>query len=345
MNRDDRLFTIIGGTVVTAAASVFLVFAGGITGSIESGSTVRVSPIPAAETPGPVDARPAPETLERPDAQPDVVYATRVEASSISGSDAFVSLVAGVSAHPGWAAWLVTDDLLYRFVAAVEAVADGYSPTDELGFMTTGGPFLVRKEEDRLVMAAGTFRRYNLAVEVLGSIEVDDAVAIFRKLEPEIEEVRGEVAWHRGDFEDRLRQAIDHLLAVEIPTGPVEVERRTASYAFADDRYETLSGAQRQLLRMGSTNANRVQNNLRNLRVAFGWPDAPNPHPVPEEPETPIMVADLAVKTRVSEVDAVGDSSMAEPVVTPFDPRIAGFQSPWLDPVPMITMPTETVMP
>lgn len=342
MNRDDRLFAIIGGSVVTVAAIVFLVFAGGITGSIERGPEVRVAPIRPAETPRAPDAAVVSAPPERPTGSPDVVVAAHDEKSATAGSEAITSLVAGISAHPQWAAWLVTDDLLYRFVAAVEAVADGYSPADELGFMTAGGPFLVREDEDRLVIAAGTFRRYNLAVEVLSSIEVDDAVAIFRELEGEIEEVRGDVAWHRGDFEDRLMQAIDHLLAVEIPAGPVEVERRTVSYAFADERYELLSGAQRQLLRMGRANAELVQNRLRDLRQAFGWPEAPEPHLVTPESSVPVMVADLAIDTDLAEIDG---SARVEPMVTPFDPRITGLPAPWLEKEPMTMMPIESVIP
>lgn len=342
MNRDDRLFAIIGGSVVTAAAIAFLVFAGGITGSIERGPEVRVAPIRPAETPRAPDATVLSTPPERPADPPDVVVAAHDEKSATAGSEAITSLVAGISAHPQWAAWLVTDDLLYRFVAAVEAVADGYSPADELGFMTAGGPFLVREEEDRLVIAAGTFRRYNLAVEVLRSIEVDDAVAIFRELEPEIEEVRGDVAWHRGGFEDRLMQAIDHLLAVEIPADPVEVERRTVSYAFADERYESLSGAQRQLLRMGRTNAELVQNSLRDLRQAFGWPEAPEPPLVTPESSVPVMVADLAIDTDLAEIDG---PAPVEPMVSPLDPRITGLPAPWFEKEPMTMMPTESVIP
>ena len=347
MNRDDRVFVIIGGSVVPAAAGTFLFFAGGITGSVERGPEIRVTPLPAAEAPRSTEAGEASEELVPPTDPPAAVHAANGDDPRSEGSGAIASIVSGVSSHPQWAAWLVTDDLLYRFVAAVEAVADGYSPADELGFMAGDGPFLVRKDEDGLVIAAGTYRRYSLAVDVLSSIDVDDAVAIFRRLEPEIEEARAEVAWHRGDFEDRLRQAIDHLLAVDIPGGPLAVERRTISYAFADDRYERLSGAQRQLLRMGRANAEAVQDKLRNLRTAFDWPDEPvSPETVPDA-STPVMTADLAVGAPVveptTEIDATPGT--VEPMVSPLDPRIAGHSTPWIEPMPPMSAPTETIAP
>jgi len=347
MNRDDRLFVIIGGSVVTAAAGAFLFFAGGITGSVEKGPEIRVAPLPAAEAPRPMEAGEASDALVPSVEPPAVVHAANAGGASPGGGGAIASIVSGISSHPEWAAWLITDDLLTRFVTAVEAVADGYSPADELDFMAGDGPFLVRKDDDRLVIAAGTFRRYSLAVDVLSSIDVDGAVAVFRRLEPEIEEVRGEVSWHRGDFEDRLRQAIDHLLAVDIPGEPLAVERRTVSYAFADDRYERLSGAQRQLLRMGRANAEAVQQQLRNLRAAFGWPDEPAvSEPAPAAP-APVMIAELSAGAADAEPRAEIDatSGTAEPMVSPLDPRIAGHSAPWIEPMPPMSAPTETIAP
>ena len=346
MNRDDRLFIIIGGSVVTAAAGTFLFFAGGITGSVERGPEIRVAPISAAEASRSPEAGAASDALVPPVDPPAVVRAANGDGAPSDGG-AVASIVAGISSHPQWAAWLVTDDLLYRFVAAVEAVADGYSPVDELDFMAGDGPFLVREDEDRLVIAAGTFRRYSLAVDVLTSIDVDDAVAIFRRLEPEIEEVRAGVAWHRGDFEDRLRQAVDHLLAVDIPSGPLAVERRTVSYAFADDRYERLSGAQRQLLRMGRVNAEAVQDTLRDLRAAFGWPDEPTAPETAPETSAPIVTADLAVAAPIAdptiEIDDVRET--VEPMVSLMDPRVAGIPAPWIEPMPLMSAPIETIAP
>ena len=225
MNRDDRLFATIGGTVVTAAAIVFLVFAGGITGTIEDQPIVRVAPNPVVETPNEPSG---------------VVSASFEEPEPSFGDEAVRALARRISSHPEWASWLVTDSLLIRLVTAVESVADGYSPRSELGFVGTNRPFLVREDEGRLVIAAGTYRRYDLAVDVFNSLDAGAAVAIYRELEPAIHEARQDVAWHRGDFDDRLRQAIDHLLEVNVPAGAIEVERRTRAYTYASVSYTHL---------------------------------------------------------------------------------------------------------
>lgn len=317
MNRDDRMFAIIGGSVVTAAAGVFLGFAGGISGSIDAGPEVRVTPIRAAATPVSEDAAASPPAEAAPAQSVGVVPAAFGPDEPGIGEDLMGVMLAGLSIHPKWAAWLVTDDLLHRFVEAVEAVADGYSPAEQLEFMAANGSFLVREDQGRLIIAAGTYRRYSLAVEVLSSVEAERAVAVFRELEPEIEAIRRDMAWHRGDFEDRLRLAVDHLLAVEIPSGPMAVERRTASYAFADDEYELLSGAQRQLLRMGRSNAMAVQAKLHDLRAVFGWPEAP------AALAAPLLIAE--VPAFEESIIIAEDAICVEPMLSLYDPRVMGF--------------------
>lgn len=198
MNRDDRLFAIIGGAVVTASATFFLAYAGGITGTIEERPTIRVAPIPAAAAPDHPDVQESPPTAEPARVPDGLIHAADESGGPGIGDAAVRSLAAGISSHPQWVSWLVTDDLLMRFVVAVEAVADGYSPADELGFLAARAPFIVREDEGRLVIAAGTFRRYNPAVDVLSSVDADDAVAVFRALESEIDEARRDLAWHRG---------------------------------------------------------------------------------------------------------------------------------------------------
>ena len=334
MNRDDRLFAIIGGTVVTAAATVFLVFAGGITGTIEDRPTVRVAPIPVADTP------------EEPS---DIVPASFEEPMPLFGDNFVRAVVGGISTHPEWATWLVTDGLVQRFVAAVEAVADGYSPRGELGFVETRSPFLVREDEGRLVIAAGTYRRYDLPVEVFTSLDAEAAVVLFKELEPAIFEARRDVAWHRGDFDDRLRQAIDHLLEVEVPAGSIEVERRTLAYAFAEDDLERMSDAQRHLLRMGRKNAMAIQSKLREIRSAFGWPDAMPPsglrHALASDEDAdsmaPVLVAELDPGASLPEESAsvAPMGAVVEPMVTPYDPRAFNLGHPLLmsmeEPMPM----------
>jgi len=261
MRRFSRLFLVAGAvlTVMISGVVGILWFASGIT-----------SPEPEVVAAEVIPTR-IPITLPTPSAPRPAALSG---ADRDSTDDLFRSLVAGLSSHPKLTAWLVTDGIVRRFVAAVESVAGGYSPRDELDFMRPTHPFLVRPgDPGTLVIASGSYRRYSLAADVVESIDTVGAVRLFRELEPLLDEAHRGVSWGDSNFEYSLREAVTHLLEVPVPGGQLAVERRMLTYAFSDPAIERLSDAQRQLLRMGPENARKVQAKLRELADAFGWID------------------------------------------------------------------------
>ncbi len=259
MQKDDRIFAIVGTCVGTAAAAVAAL--------VWLGTGIKVDAPQRAAVVVPLHEATAPEASAVP-------AAVLVESLSPDDSENEMvrSAVARLSAHPKFAALLVTDRLLVRFVSAVDEVAGGYSPRDQVDILRPSSPFLVRETEGRLVAAAGSYHRYDLVADVFDSIAVDDAVELYRGFQPRLEAIYGDLGWAGEDFESRLREAVDHLLDVESISGPFELEQRAIVYAYADDRVEQLSDAQKQLLRMGPANSRRLLAKMHELREAMGWP-------------------------------------------------------------------------
>ena len=281
MKQDDRIFAIVGGCVVAAVAlGAAVVWLGsGITVEAPQRATVVVAELQA---PAPVTS---PASISP---HPGAGFQSETD-------DALVrAAMSGLSSHPALASYLVNDRLLRRFVGAVDAIAGGYSPRDEIEFMKPSRPFVVREDEGLLVVASSSYRRYDLAAAAFASIDVEDGVELYRRFGPRLEEIYREIAWADSGFDGRLREAVDHLLEVEVPSSQIEVEQRAIVYAYAEDDLERLSGAQKQLLRMGPGNARAVQTKLRELRTAFGWPEEV-PVPVTAPPAKPaVMSADAS---------------------------------------------------
>jgi len=297
MQKDDRIFAVVGACTVTAVALVAaLIWLGsGITVEAPQRATVTV---PQRTVPTPVASlQPASRVLET--------------GLSDDGDDGlFRAAVAHLSTHPELASYLVNDRLLERFVRAVDAVAGGYSPADEVEFLRPTRPFIVREDEGRLVIAPGTYRRYDVVTDVFTSLDSDGVIELYRRFGPRLEAIYREVGWANDDFDIRLREAVDHLLEVTPSTGTIEVEQRAIVYAYAEDRFENLSGAQKQFLRMGPRNVSAIQGKLRGLRDAMGWPERV-PAIVTAEFEGPVA----------SEIDAVPViADAAQAIVT--DPLI-----------------------
>jgi hypothetical protein len=269
MQQDDRIFAVVGACIGSAVALVAaLIWLGsGITVEAPQRATVTV---PQRSNPAPVAS---------------LAAASQVFEGGLSDEvddGLFRAAVGRLSTHPELASYLVNERLLRRFVRAVDAIAGGYSPSEEIEFLRPSRPFIVREEEGRLVIASGTYRRYDVVTEIFTSLDSDGAIEIYRQFRPRLEAIYREVGWATDDFDTRLREAVDHLLEVTTSSGRVEVEQRALVYAYAEDRLENLTGAQKHFLRMGPSNVGAIQKKLRSLRDAFGW-TAPVPAVVTAE--------------------------------------------------------------
>ncbi|MEM6793707.1 MAG: DUF3014 domain-containing protein [Acidobacteriota bacterium] len=177
-----------------------------------------------------------------------------------------------LSQHPKLAEYLVSDDLARRLVATVDNIARGESPSPHLTMLRPRGPFEVLGGDSRAIAAEASHRRYDLAVEVFSSLDIAATARLFHGLEPLLEEAYQDLGDPSRDFRTTLALAIDHLLAVEIPTQPPLLERTVVTYRYADPGLESASPARKHLLRLGPDNARKVQNKLRFLRAALDLP-------------------------------------------------------------------------
>lgn len=280
MERDDRLFAMIGGCVATATAvGVWL-------------SSTRPAEAPAKDRPLPSAVRMQPNT--KPTVTPDEGLQRAVLTPGTLRNAAVRTALERIGDHPRIASWLMHRDLADRAVTAIDEVASGEVPRWALDFLASDHPFLVYEEGDRYLVAAGTGRRFGPVVDALLSVDAADAAAVFHELSPELE-----AAWvargSDGDLEERVKAALDEVIDFDVPVGAIEVERRARVYEWADDDLQELSPIRQAMLRMGADNARRLQRRASKFREALGWS-------VPDRLETTLMAElDEAATDRVDE--------------------------------------------
>jgi hypothetical protein len=216
--------------------------------------------VPATPTPAPV---PTPSLEER--------LSAKLSGTTLNTSDAVVrELVAALSANPKLAAWLVNEDLIRRFTAAVDNVAAGKSPANQLEFLRPKQGFKVKTASDgTFVIDPASYQRYNVVAAVVASLDTAGTVALYRELLPLIDDAYAEISPPGKSFNDRLQAAFDQLLAVPVLDGPQQVNQLVVTYAWADPKIEGLSAAQRQFLRMGPDNVSTIQAKLGQIRAAL----------------------------------------------------------------------------
>lgn len=216
----------------------------------------------------PAEPTPAPTAIP-PSPTPDIaaMLSERLKGVTLATSDEVLrELVGALSERPELARWLASEDLIRRFVAAVDNVAQGRNPKSQLGFLRPEGDFEVTSEPGRVTIDPDSWERYDPIADVVTSVDPAETVTLFRELEPLMIGAHREISPPSVTFRDRFDQALDHLLATPVPDTPIEVERTIVTYAYVDPELEALSPAQRQLLRMGPANVQRVQVALRAFR-------------------------------------------------------------------------------
>lgn len=179
-------------------------------------------------------------------------------------------LVGTLSADPDLARWLLTENLVRRFVAAVDNIANGQSPRSHLGFLQIPDKFSAIEEDGALILDPRSYRRYNTVAEVFDSVEAEGAVGLYRRMTSVFQEAYADLGYPEASFHTTLLHAIDELLEVPVMQGDVILEEKLRSYALADSRLEEMSQAQKHLFRMGPRNVERIQSKLRLLKSRLG---------------------------------------------------------------------------
>ncbi len=190
-------------------------------------------------------------------------------APDLATSDPLVrEIVAGLSRHAEWATFLVSEELALNLVRLVGAVAFDDPPQGSLEALRPDDGFSVIRRGQRLFPAETSYRRYDLAVDVLDSIDLGGVASAYARLLPLLEKGHDELGYP-GEFGDTLERAITRLLETPAPESPPELSLRVISFEFADPKLEALAPAQKMLLRLGPENGQRVRTKVRELYAAI----------------------------------------------------------------------------
>ncbi|MBI3552905.1 MAG: DUF3014 domain-containing protein [Elusimicrobia bacterium] len=221
-------------------------------------------PVAASVTPAPGPA-PAPAQIPLP---------------SLAASDAFMRQQgAALSSNPGWADWLKQSELVRRFAAAAEIVANGKIPKDALDFLIPKKKFATVKNGGNVYSDPKNYARYDAQAAVIESIDASAAAKLFTAAKPLLDEACQELGRRSCDIKETALRDIKTLLAVPSVDGPLRLRAKVVTWAMLDDNLENLSPPQKILIRMGPRNGPKVQAKLREFALALGAPatDLPNP--------------------------------------------------------------------
>jgi hypothetical protein len=191
----------------------------------------------------------------------------------LDASDTLVrTLVQALSDSPAIMAWLPTNGRIRNFTVVVANIADGVSPARHLSVLRPSGTFRIVDRAGRSSIDPSSYGRYAVIADAVASIDPSGAANLYATLKPRIEEAHRDLGSADVSFDSTLERALVVLLKTPVVADPILVKPKGIGYAYADERLESLTAAQKQLLRMGPRNVGVIRRGLRNIALALGIP-------------------------------------------------------------------------
>ena len=188
-------------------------------------------------------------------------------------------LVRKLSSHPKVLAWLATDKLVRNFAVVIVNIGEGHTPVVHLRALTLDAPFTASADAGPGVITSASYRRYDPYADAFSSLDARGAARLYATVKPRTQDAYRDLGYPQGDVDDALKKAVVELLETPVIDGPIAVRRTSVSYTYEDARLESLSAAQKQLLRMGPRNVRLVQAKLREMAPYLGIPPESLPKP------------------------------------------------------------------
>ncbi|SFD13982.1 Protein of unknown function [Microbulbifer thermotolerans] len=168
------------------------------------------------------------------------------------------------------AKWLVPDEVVRKWVAAVNAASRGELIHKHRPLKTIKGPIAITEAGPTgIELSPENYRRYDQAVRLFSMMDTDTAVEIYRYWYPRLAQAYAELGIRNKNFHQEVMEAIDKVLAAPAAEEPIQLVRPSVYYKFADPELEKLPGLHKLMIRMGPDNAARVKEKLRELKAAL----------------------------------------------------------------------------
>lgn len=234
----------------------------------------RAAPAPATTVAAPAPpAEPAagPPPVEHPIEDVPVLPADEPAEPlpALGDSDAAAwAALSGLLEGQDLAAFLVPDFLVQRLVTTIDNLPRHGITRQAYAARPVPGDLQRREANGMVYLDPGNFARYDAAVSVFEGLDPRRLVSTYVRFYPLLQQAYREVAPPGRQFNDRLVEVMDHLLAAPEPAQPLALVPAAGRprWEFADPALEQASLGHKALWRMGPDHAARVKAKLAQLR-------------------------------------------------------------------------------
>tara|TARA_R110002126_G_scaffold33382_39_gene104607 strand:+ start:1940 stop:2815 length:876 start_codon:yes stop_codon:yes gene_type:complete len=163
--------------------------------------------------------------------------------------------------QPGLAGLLNTEQMVRNMVVTIDNLAQRQLVANHPVVAPLDQPFAATPAADGQtyqIDPAG-YQRYEPYLQLLESVEPQQMLAIFERYQPLFAQAFAELGYPDMTFRQRLEQALKQFLAIEPVTADTTLLRPSVAYTYADPAVESRSALEKQVIRMGTDNHQRLR--------------------------------------------------------------------------------------
>ena len=180
------------------------------------------------------------------------------------------ALLRALSSSPELARWLAGDDLIRLMADGIDRVSRGQSAARDATALRPRGIFTVISRRQETTLEPASYQRFDGLATMVSSLDARSVADAYRTIQPRLDEAYRGLGRSEGSVDDAIGVALQVLIDTPIVRGPIRlVPGKGATYAYADPELEGLPAAQKQLLRMGPDNLERIQQRLKEIKQAI----------------------------------------------------------------------------
>jgi flagellar basal body-associated protein FliL len=246
---------------------VVVILASGAAGYYFWHDQQRPTPPPLA-TPEP-RGEAAPQIAAKPAAPgPSAPSESAKSLPTLENSDAMMrDTVVGLVGRKAFEELVYPTQLIRRIVATVDNLPRETASRHVMPVEPVPGAFNVLRTADDVAISAANSARYAPYVRVFEALNSRALVQRYVESYPLFQRAYAELGFPDSNFNERLLEAIDDLLAAPELAGPAKLVQPKVFYHFADPDLDGRSAGQKIMMRMGSENAAKVKSKLREIRA------------------------------------------------------------------------------
>ena len=221
---------------------------------------------------------PEPPTLPNPEpalepaveSSPPVEIVPEAPAVTLEESDAVITeVLPQLNSGMLGQQFAMSSNSLERGVAVVDNLRMGAVPYK---LLPVGRPSIKFPFQDNglaVTLDPAGFRRYDGLANTLAEVNVPAVVMLYDLLAVALEGVWAGLGYADMTFEDAALGALNMILLAPTTDLEARLYKDEANWRYEDDSLETLPALQKQLMRMGPANADKIQDKARELRGAL----------------------------------------------------------------------------